>query len=38
MKEELKKYLKMQINLNKLTKEEVIKKYPEMEEYLNNNK
>lgn len=38
MKEELKKYLKMQIDLKKLTKEEVIKKYPEMEEYLNNNK
>lgn len=38
MKEELKRYLKMQIDLKKLTKEEVIAKYPEMQEYLDNNK
>ena len=35
MLEGLKKYLKIQIDLGKLTKEEVIAKYPEMEEYLN---
>lgn len=35
MSEGLKKYLKIQIDLGKLTKEEVIVKYPEMEEYLN---
>lgn len=34
MSENLKKYLKMQIKLNKLTKEQVIEKYPDMEEYL----
>ena len=34
MSEKLKKYLKMQIDLGKLTKEEVIEKYPEMKEYL----
>lgn len=35
MNENLKKYLKMQIKLNKLTKEQVIEKYPEMAQYLN---
>lgn len=34
MNENLKRYLKMQVNLEKLTKEEVVEKYPEMEEYL----
>lgn len=34
MSENLKKYLKMQITLNRLTKEQVIEKYPEMQEYL----
>lgn len=34
MSENLKKYLKMQIELNKLTKEQVIEKYPEMESFL----
>ena len=34
MSEGLKKYLKIQIDTGKLTKEEVITKYPEMEEYL----
>ena len=34
MKESLKKYLKMQVELKRLTKIEVIEKYPEMEEYL----
>ena len=34
MNENLKRYLKIQVNLGKLTKEEVIEKYPEMEEYL----
>lgn len=34
MSEGLKKYLKIQINTGKLTKEVVIAKYPEMEEYL----
>lgn len=34
MNESLKKYLKMQVDLGKLTKEQVIKKYPEMKEYL----
>ena len=34
MSENLKRYLKIQVNLGKLTKEEVIEKYPEMEEYL----
>ncbi len=34
MSENLKKYLKMQISLNKLTKEQVIEKYPEMAEIL----
>ena len=36
MNENLKRYLKMQVNLGKLTKEEVIEKYPEMEEFLEN--
>ena len=35
MSEGLKKYLKIQVDLGKLTKAEVIAKYPEMEEYLN---
>lgn len=34
MDQKLIKYLKMQIKLNKLTKEQVIEKYPDMEEYL----
>lgn len=34
MSEILKKYLKMQITLNRLTKEQVIEKYPEMQDYL----
>lgn len=34
MSENTKKYLKMQIKLNRLTKEQVIEKYPEMQEYL----
>lgn len=34
MSENLKKYLKMQINLKRLTKEQVIEKYPQMQEYL----
>lgn len=34
MSENLKRYLKMQISLNRLTKEQVIEKYPEMSEYL----
>ena len=34
MSENLIKYLKIQINTGKLTKEEVIGKYPEMKEYL----
>lgn len=34
MNEKLINYLKMQIELNKLTKEEVIEKYPKMELYL----
>lgn len=34
MSENLKKYLKMQIELNKLTKEQVIEKYPEVESFL----
>ncbi len=37
MNEKMIKYLKMQIKLNKLTKEQVIEKYPEMEEQFNNN-
>lgn len=36
MSENTKKYLKMQISLNRLTKEQVIEKYPEMQEYLKN--
>ena len=36
MSENLKQYLKMQVSLGKLTKEHVIEKYPEMEEYLEN--
>lgn len=34
MDEKTKKYLKMQINLKRLTKEQVIEKYPQMQEYL----
>lgn len=34
MSEGLKKYLKIQIDIGKLPKEQVIEKYPEMEEYL----
>lgn len=34
MSEGLKRYLKIQIDTGKLTKEAVIAKYPEMEEYL----
>lgn len=34
MSENTKKYLKMQITLNRLTKEQVIEKYPQMKEYL----
>ena len=34
MSETLKNYLKIQINLGKLKKEQVIEKYPEMQEYL----
>ena len=34
MNKNLIKYLKIQINTGKLTKEQVIEKYPEMEEYL----
>lgn len=34
MSENTKKYLKMQITLNRLTKEQVIEKYPEMQDYL----
>lgn len=34
MNEKLVNYLKMQIKLNKLTKEQVIEKYPEMESFL----
>lgn len=34
MSESLKRYLKMQIEMGRLTKAQVIKKYPEMEEFL----
>ena len=34
MNKNLIKYLKIQINTGKLTKEQVIEKYPQMEEYL----
>lgn len=34
MDEKTKKYLKMQVTLNRLTKEQVLEKYPEMQEYL----
>lgn len=34
MDEKTKKYLKMQVTLNRLTKEQVIEKYPQMQEYL----
>lgn len=34
MDEKTKKYLKMQVTLNRLTKEQVIEKYPQMKEYL----
>ena len=34
MNENLKKYLKIQVSLGKLTTEEVINKYPEMVSYL----
>lgn len=35
MSEGLKRYLKMQVTMNRLTREQVIEKYPEMEEELN---
>lgn len=35
MSEKIKKYLKIQVNTGKLTKEQVIEKYPEMDKYLN---
>lgn len=34
MSENTKKYLKMQVTLGRLTKEQVIEKYPQMKEYL----
>ena len=34
MSENTKKYLKMQVTLGRLTKEQVLEKYPEMQEYL----
>ena len=34
MSEGLKRYLKIQVDLGKLTKEEIIAKYPEMKDYL----
>lgn len=34
MSENLKNYLKIQVTTGKLTAEEVIEKYPEMEEFL----
>ncbi len=34
MSERLKRYLKIQVTTGKLTKEQVIEKYPEMQEYL----
>lgn len=34
MSENTKKYLKMQVTFNRLTKEQVIEKYPQMQEYL----
>lgn len=34
MDQKLINYLKMQIKLNKLTKEQVIEKYPDMAQYL----
>ena len=34
MNKNLIKYLKIQINTGKLTREQVIEKYPEIEEYL----
>ena len=34
MNKNLVKYLKIQIETGKLTKEQVIEKYPKMEEYL----
>ena len=34
MNKNLIKYLNIQINTGKLTREQVIEKYPEMEEYL----
>lgn len=34
MEQKLINYLKMQIKLNKLTKEQVIEKYPDMAQYL----
>lgn len=34
MNEKLIKYLKIQVATKRLTKEEVIEKYPEMEQYL----
>ena len=35
MNENLKRYLKIQVDLGKIKKEAVIAKYPEMEIYLN---
>lgn len=35
MSEGLKRYLKMQVTMNRLTREQVIEKYSEMEEELN---
>ena len=34
MSEGLKKYLKMQVTMNRLTREQVIERYPEMEAEL----
>lgn len=34
MDEKTKKYLKMQVTLGRLTKEQVIEKYSQMQEYL----
>lgn len=34
MNKNLIKYLKIQVNTGKLTREQVIEKYPDMEEYL----
>ena len=34
LNDKIKNYLKIQVGTGKLTKEEVVNKYPEMEEYL----